>query len=63
MTQFLMGIKGFKSFFQWPSVFLMVFSWPLLGVHFSMDTDVMLQKCGVPSWAVVNAQRKCIRNE
>ena len=40
----------------------MVFSW-VLRVHFSMDTDVVLQKCGVPSGAIVNAHRTCIKNE
>ena len=57
-----MGIKGFKSFFNGHEFFLMVFSW-VLRVHFSMDTDVVLQKCGVPSGAIVNAHRTCIKNE
>ena len=37
----------------------MVFSLPLLEVHFSMDTDVMLRKCGVTSRAIVNAHMTC----
>ena len=40
--------------------FLTVFSWPLLGVDFSMDTDVSQQKCCVQSGAIVNAYRTCI---
>ena len=59
ITQFLMGIKKSKSFFNGHE-FLIVFSWPLLGVHSSIDTDVMLRKCGVPSGAIVNAHRTCI---
>ena len=50
----------YLNLFSMAMSFSMVFSWPLLWVHFSMDTDVMLRKCGVPSGAIVNAHRACI---
>ena len=56
-----MGIKRSKSFFNGHGFSDGVFMVIIRSVHFSMDTDVMLPKCCVPSGAIVNAHKKCIK--